>query len=155
MLPLESLHGSLLESQLDSLLEIVIETAAFERATLQVNWSIACEGLANWTLWVCGSFGQQKELSPWKLWCWHWHNQPTYLSASSSMITFTNTIAITTIAIITIAIITTIIVTISPRLTTHTYAHNGWDASRTFCWKIWAGDPLSPWFNYLPSLRNL
>jgi len=50
MLPLESLHGSLLESQLDSLLEIVIETAAFERATLQVNWSIACEGLANGTL---------------------------------------------------------------------------------------------------------
>jgi hypothetical protein len=48
------------------------------------------------------------------------------------MITITDTIMI---AIITIAIIT-IIITISSGPNAHTYAHNPWEASTRFRWKI-------------------
>jgi hypothetical protein len=41
-----------------------------------------------------------------------------------------------TIAIITIAIITIAIIAISPGPNAHTYAHNPWEASSTFRWKI-------------------
>jgi hypothetical protein len=51
-------------------------------------------------------------------------------------ITDTITIAIITIAIITIAIITIAIITISPGPNAHTYAHNPWEASSRFRWKI-------------------
>jgi hypothetical protein len=47
------------------------------------------------------------------------------------MITITDTIII---AIITIAIIT--ISTISPAPNVHTYAHNPWEASTKFRWKV-------------------
>jgi hypothetical protein len=50
------------------------------------------------------------------------------------MITIT---AIITIAVITIAAIITIaIITISPGPNAHTYAHNPWEASTRFRWKI-------------------
>jgi hypothetical protein len=55
-------------------------------------------------------------------------------------ITDTITIAVITIAIITIAIITiaiiNIAITISPGPDALTYAHNPWEASSRFCWKI-------------------
>jgi hypothetical protein len=51
-------------------------------------------------------------------------------------ITDTITIAVITIAIITIAIITIAIITISPGPNALTYAHNPWEASSRFCWKI-------------------
>jgi hypothetical protein len=63
------------------------------------------------------------------------------------MITITDTI---TIAIITIAIIT-----ISPGSNAHTYAHNPWEASSRFRWKILVGDLLSPRSNCLPFLQTL
>jgi hypothetical protein len=50
--------------------------------------------------------------------------------------TITITIAVITLAIITIAIITIAIITISPRPNAHTYAHNPWDTSTRFRWKI-------------------
>jgi hypothetical protein len=37
---------------------------------------------------------------------------------------------------ITIAIITIAIITISPCPNAHSYAHNPWEASSRFCWKI-------------------
>jgi hypothetical protein len=46
------------------------------------------------------------------------------------------TIAVITIAVITIAIITIAIITISPGPNAHTYAHNPWEASSRFPWKI-------------------
>ena len=54
------------------------------------------------------------------------------------MITITNTIAIAiiAIAIIAIAIITIAIITISPGPNAHKYAHNPWEASSRFRWKI-------------------
>jgi hypothetical protein len=59
------------------------------------------------------------------------------------MITITNTITIAsititiiTITIFTIAIITIAIISISPGPTTHTYAHNRWEPSSRFRWKI-------------------
>jgi hypothetical protein len=51
-------------------------------------------------------------------------------------ITDTITIAVITIAIIAIAIITTAIITIRPGPYAHTYAHNPWEASSRFHWKI-------------------
>jgi hypothetical protein len=54
------------------------------------------------------------------------------------MITITNTItiAVIIISIITIAIITITIITISPGPNAHKYAHNPWEASGRFRWKI-------------------
>jgi uncharacterized membrane protein len=49
------------------------------------------------------------------------------------MITITNTI---TIAVITITIITIAIITMNPSRNAHTYAHNPWEASSRFRWKI-------------------
>ena len=46
------------------------------------------------------------------------------------------TIAVITIAVITIDIITIAIITISPGPNAHTYAHNPWEASTRFRWKI-------------------
>jgi uncharacterized membrane protein len=49
------------------------------------------------------------------------------------MITITDTI---TIAVITISIITIATITISPGPNAYTYAHNPWEASSRFRWKI-------------------
>jgi len=68
-------------------------------------------------------------------------------------ITDTITIAVITIAIITIAIITIAIIII-PGPNAHTYAHNLWEASSWFRWKIWVRDLLSPRSNCLPFLQN-
>jgi uncharacterized membrane protein len=51
-------------------------------------------------------------------------------------ITDTTTIAVITIAIISLAIITIAIITISSGPNAHIYAHNPWEASSTFRWKI-------------------
>jgi hypothetical protein len=51
-------------------------------------------------------------------------------------ITNTITIAVIIISIITIAIITITIITISPGPNAHTDAHNPWEASSRFRWKI-------------------
>jgi hypothetical protein len=51
------------------------------------------------------------------------------------MITITDTITIAVITI-TIAIITIAIITIRPGPYVHTYAHNPWEASSRFRWKI-------------------
>jgi hypothetical protein len=91
---LDILHVSLLYSLLQRLLDDCIAVqclrAAAERCKHRKEWSFLCD-----------SFGRWKSMSCWKALHDYWQTESTWLSASSTIFTMTNTI----ITFITMAII--------------------------------------------------